>query len=76
MWPSFITAAASTVVFFVLFDPNDLAELLGFPDLSPLAAYTAGFFGFWLSTSISSTLSEYYRQPTFQANTNGSLDRE
>jgi len=76
MWPSFITAAASTVVFFVLFDPNDLSELLGFPDLSPLAAYTAGFFGFWLSTSISSSLSGYFSQPTFRANSTGSLDRE
>ena len=76
MWPSFVTAAASTIVFFALFDPSDLARLLGFPELSAFAAYTAGFFGFWLSTSISSTLSGYFSQPTYRANSNGSLDRE
>ncbi len=63
LWPSFLTAAAATIIFFVLFDPQDLAGLLGFNDMSRTAGYTAGFFGFWVLTSVSSALTCYFRRP-------------
>jgi len=76
LWPSFLVASVGTVVFFVLFNPIELAGLLGFPELSPLAGYTAGFFGFWLLTSISSSLTNHFRKPSFRAQSKGSHDIE
>lgn len=63
LWPSFLTAGLATILFFVLFDPRELAELLGYPDLSRIAGYTAGFFGFWIMTSMSCALTCYFRRP-------------
>ena len=31
MWPSFLTASAATIIFFTLFDPNELGMIGGFP---------------------------------------------
>jgi hypothetical protein len=67
LWPSFLTACAATIVFFVLFDPEQLGLLLGF-DLTRLAGYTGGFFAFWLLTSISSALTCYFRRPCYKIN--------
>jgi hypothetical protein len=66
LWPSFLTAAAATTVFFTLFDPQELAILMGLPELSRMAGYTGGFFAFWLLTSISSALTCYFRRPCNQ----------
>ncbi len=66
LWPSFLTAAGATVVFFTAFDPRDLAELHHIEGLSRMAGYTLGFFGFWLLTSISSALTCYFRRPCHQ----------
>jgi len=47
LWPAFLVAAAAEAVFFSVFDPFDL-HFLGAPlELSRLAIYTMGFFGFW-----------------------------
>jgi len=62
LWPSFLTAAAATVIFFTLFDPAELGRLLGL-ELSRMAGYTAGFFGFWITSSISSSLTCQFRRP-------------
>lgn len=62
LWPSFLTAGAATVIFFTLFDPIELGRLLGW-ELSRMAGYTGGFFGFWLLTSISCALTCYFRRP-------------
>lgn len=66
LWPSFITAALGTIVFFALFDPKELAELRNINEFSRLAGYTLGFFGFWLLTSISSALTCYFRRPCYK----------
>jgi len=63
MWPSFLTASAATIVFFTLFDPNDLGVIAGFPSLTRLGGYTIGFFSFWLLTSISCAMTCYFRRP-------------
>lgn len=63
VWPSFLTASAATILFFVMFDPLDLGQLLDLPALSRTAGYTAGFFGFWFLTSISCALTCYFRRP-------------
>lgn len=63
LWPSFISASGATVLFFVLFNPVDLARLLGFDHLDPFAGYTFGFFSFWLLTSFGCTLTCYFRRP-------------
>lgn len=67
LWPSFLTASAATIVFFVLFDPQQLGDLLGL-DLTRLAGYTGGFFAFWILTSISSALTCYFRRPCHKIN--------
>jgi hypothetical protein len=55
VWPSFIAAGLAEVVFFTLFDPDDL-------DVGRLAAYTVGFFLFWLLAATSSTLTWFLLQ--------------
>lgn len=63
LWPSFITAAVATIVFFTLFDPKGLSLIAGLPDVTRLAGYTIGFFAFWIVTSLSSGLTCYFRRP-------------
>lgn len=47
LWPSFVVAGLATGVFFSLFDPMDM-RVFGEPlAMSPMAAYTIGFLGFW-----------------------------
>jgi len=62
LWPSFLTATAATIIFFTLFDPVELGNLLGL-ELTRMAGYTGGFFGFWFLTSISCALTCYFRRP-------------
>lgn len=57
LWPSFLIAIAATGVYFSLFDPVDV-DILGYhvPG-NRIAAYSIGFFIFWLLGAASSTLS-------------------
>ena len=55
VWPSFLAAGVAEVVFFTVFDPDDL-------DMGRLAAYTLGFFLFWLLAAVSSTLTWFLQQ--------------
>ena len=72
LWPSFLTAAVATIVFFTLFDPIELGRLLGL-ELTRMAGYTGGFFAFWFLTSISCALTCYFRRPCHRVS---SADRE
>ena len=46
LWPAFLVACAMEVVFFTLFDPEDL-HFLGAPlEVSRMTVYSAGFFVF------------------------------
>ena len=60
MAPSFMTAIAATGLFFSAFDPQDLVPFDLDIDISPLAAYSIGFFIFWLLASISSIGTLYF----------------
>ncbi len=59
LWPSFLTAIVATGVFFSAFNPLDLAPFNLDIDISPLAAYSIGFFIFWL-LAIASSLGTLY----------------
>lgn len=63
LWPSFLTAGAATGGFFTAFDPHDLTQLLGYPDVTRTGAYTIGFFLFWFLTAFSCMLTCYFQKP-------------
>lgn len=48
LWPSFAVAVAATGLFFSAFNPRDLIPFNLDIEVSPLAAYSVGFFSFWL----------------------------
>ena len=56
LWPSFLVAAAASGVYFSLFDPVDLDVLGMHVEANRIAAYTMGFFAFWMLGSISSVM--------------------
>lgn len=63
LWLSFLMATAATGVFFSLIDPDDLRYCVPFPDVSRMAAYTIGFFLFWLLTAASGVLAVAFTYP-------------
>ena len=52
-WPSFLLAVAATGVFFSAFDPEQLMPFGRPAPVSRLAAYSTGFFAFWLFSALS-----------------------
>lgn len=56
LWLSFLMAGVATGIFFSVLDPSELAYCVPFPHISRMAAYTIGFFLFWLLTASSSLL--------------------
>lgn len=63
LWPSFITSGIATGLFFTAFDPQELVILSGQLEIGRLAAYSIGFFLFWLLTAGTCALSCYFQQP-------------
>ena len=63
LWPSFLFAGMATGVFFTLFDPVVLLECEGEPPLGRTAAYSLGFFMFWLLCAGSSAATYYFLRP-------------
>jgi len=59
LWPSFLVAIVEEGFFFSLFDPHELSAISGVMDFSPNAAYTLGFFCFWLFSSLAGMLTYY-----------------
>lgn len=59
LWPSFLVAILAEGFFFSLFDPRDLSLVGSHIELTPIAAYTIGFFFFWLFCSLASMLTCY-----------------
>jgi hypothetical protein len=68
LWPSFLTAGIATVIFFTVFDPLELAALLGYEDVTRTGAYSIGFFAFWVLTSFSCLVSGYFLRPCSRVN--------
>ncbi len=60
LWPSFIMAIVASGVFFSAFNPSDLVPFNLDIDISPLAAYSIGFFLFWLLAFLSSFGTLYF----------------
>lgn len=63
LWPSFLVASLATVLFFVVFDPQELGMLAGAPELTRTGGYTIGFFFFWIMGAIGCALTCYFRKP-------------
>jgi hypothetical protein len=56
LWPSFLVGGLGEVIFFTVFDPQEL-YLFGEPtSLSRLAVYSIGFFSCWGFAAASSAL--------------------
>jgi len=60
LWPSFIVAIVATGIFFSAFNPRDLVPYNLDIDISPLAAYSVGFFIFWIIALVSSYGTLYF----------------
>jgi len=60
LWPSFIVAIVASGVFFSAFNPRDLTPYNLDIEISPLAAYSIGFFLFWLLGLLSSLGTMYF----------------
>ena len=60
LWPSFIIAIVASGVFFSAFNPRDLIPYNLDIEISPVAAYSIGFFLFWLLAILSSLGTMYF----------------
>lgn len=68
LWPSFLAAGVAEALFFTAFDPADL-HLFGDPvAVDATAAYTLGFFGFWLLAACSSALTCFLQRTSAEIN--------
>jgi membrane protein YqaA with SNARE-associated domain len=54
LWPSFVTAILASGLFFSAFNPRDLLPFDLDIEFSPVAAYSIGFFLFWIIALVSS----------------------
>jgi hypothetical protein len=68
LWPSFIAAGVATAVFFTLFDPMELHVLGHHVEVGRTAAYSVGFFGFWLLGALSSGLTCFFQRSSGEVN--------
>jgi hypothetical protein len=59
LWPSFLVAIVAEGCFFSTFDPFQLLNSGDESELQPIAAYTIGFFFFWISCALASMLTHY-----------------
>jgi hypothetical protein len=64
LWLSFLMAGVATGVFFSAIDPIELRNCVEFPEVNRTAAYSIGFFLFWLLTSSSSLLAVFFIHPS------------
>jgi hypothetical protein len=60
LWPSFLIAAITTTLYFMVFDPREVWAAMGVP---PLGVYTMAFFIMWTITASSSALTCYFQRP-------------
>lgn len=60
LWPSFVTAIIASGAFFSAFQPQDLLPFDLDHEVSPLAAYSIGFFIFWFISILSSMGTLYF----------------
>ncbi len=68
LWPSFLVAGVADIVFTSLFDPLELMYRGDHLIEHRLAAYTVGFFIFWLLCIASSMLTCYFQRSADEIN--------
>jgi hypothetical protein len=56
LWPSFVVGGMAEMVFFALFDPDELSVLWRVLPLSRTGVYSIGFFLFWGFCALSSAV--------------------
>lgn len=60
IWISFLSAAVGTMVFFAVFDPVELAEILDEDiEIGREAGYALGFFFFWILAASCSAITAW-----------------
>jgi hypothetical protein len=59
LWPSFLVAIVAEGFFFSFFDPQELIFIGTHYELPAIAAYTIGFFFFWIFCALASMLTYY-----------------
>jgi hypothetical protein len=68
LWPAFLVAGIAEGIFFTIFDPIEL-YFFGAPlDMSRMAIYTMGFFGFWGLGIAASALTVFLERSPFEVN--------
>jgi hypothetical protein len=68
LWPAFLVAGAAEGLFFTVFDPIEL-YFFGSPlEMSRMAIYTMGFFGFWGLGAAASALTVLLERSPFEVN--------
>ncbi len=66
LWPSFLVGGVGEILFFTVFDPQEL-YLFGEPtSLSRLAVYSIGFFLCWMFAAASSALTCFLQRSSRQ----------
>jgi len=63
LWPSFIVGGIGEVVFFTVFDPQELYLFGAASSLSRMAVYSIGFFLCWAFAAASSAVTVFLAQP-------------
>jgi hypothetical protein len=66
IWPAFLVAGVSEIIFFAVFDPFDLHFFGATLDLSREFIYTMGFFGFWGLGIASSALTVFLERSPWE----------
>ena len=67
LWPSFIVGGIGEVIFFTVFDPQELYLFGEATSLSRLAVYSIGFFLCWAFAAASSALTVFLAWPAKDA---------
>ncbi|MCC6533109.1 MAG: hypothetical protein IT531_11215 [Burkholderiales bacterium] len=68
LWPAFITAAVTEMLFFAFIDPGEI-HLFGNPlELSKTGAYSLFFFFFWVMGACASALTCFLQRSPFELN--------
>ena len=68
LWPAFVVAAATEMLFFVVIDPGEM-QIFGHPlELSRTATYSLAFFFFWAMCTCASALTCFLERSPFEVN--------
>ena len=68
LWPSFLAACIGEMLFFALFDPDELVLFWRVIPLSRTAIYSIGFFFFWFFAALSSGMTWLLARPAAEVN--------